>query len=172
MKQVINTIKDQCMRNYESIAVMEHITSGCLQMLLGSVSQAGQYFSGGITVPTDDQLRMQLAVAPLHPDNKSETNLALTIEMARKVARQFNSEIGIAVSGCAQHTGNPFEPSYAAIVRLGKVIYAEKLIPRSGSPDAISIEYAQRVVNVLAEKLLPEPEEYSPATTRILEPLS
>jgi nicotinamide-nucleotide amidase len=172
MKQLINSIKDYCIYNYESIAVAENITSGCLQMLFGSVEQAGQYFQGGITTYTHQQLNDQLQVEPILTDNKNEKNLALTIEMARKVANKFNSEIGIAINGCTRDKNGVFEPTYAAIVRFNKVLYAEKLMPLAKSPSAIPIEYAQRIIRILAEKLLPEQEEITYTTSEILEPLS
>lgn len=172
MKQLINSIKDYCVYNYENIAVAENITSGCLQMLLGSVEQAGQYFQGGITTYTHQQLSDQLQVEPVSVNNKNEKNLALTIEMARKVADKFNGEIGIAINGCVGNKNGTFEPAYAAIVRFNKVLYAEKLVPLAKAPSAIPIEYAQRIIRTLAEKLLPEQEEITYTTSEILEPLS
>jgi phage anti-repressor protein len=172
MKQLINSIKEYCIYNYENIAVAENITSGCLQMLLGSVEQAGQYFQGGITTYTQQQLSDQLQVEAIKSDNKNEKNLALTIEMARKVARKFNSEIGIAINGYISDKNGVFEPSYAAIVRFNKVLYAEKLTPLAKAQGAIPIEYAQRIIRILAEKLLPEQEEITYTTSEILEPLS
>jgi hypothetical protein len=172
MKQLINAIKDYCTYNYENIAVAENITSGCLQMLLGSVENAGQYFQGGITTYTHQQLSDQLQVESISADNKNEKNLALTIELARKVACRFNSEIGIAINGCTRNTDGLFVLAYAAIVRFNKVLYAEKLLPLAKAPSAIPIEYAQRIIRILAEKLLPEQEEITYTTSEILEPLS
>jgi nicotinamide-nucleotide amidase len=172
MKQLINDIKDYCTNNYENIAVAENVTSGCLQMLLGSVEHAAQYFQGGITTYSNAQLSAQLGVAPISTDNKNELNLALTIEMAKKVSLKFKSEIGIAVNGCVQNHDGLFEPSYAAIVRFNKVIYAEKLTPKAQAPSAVQVEYAQRIIRILASKLLPEPEENVYSTSEILEPLS
>jgi nicotinamide-nucleotide amidase len=172
MKQLINSIKDYCTNNYENIAVAENVTSGCLQMLFGSVEHAGQYFQGGVTTYTNEQLSAQLDVEPISAANKNELNLSLTIEMAKKVAVRFNSEIGIAVNGCIRNHEGLFEPSYAAIVRFNKVIYAEKLVPLTKAPSAIPIEYAQKIIRTLAEKLIPEQEEITYATSEILEPLS
>lgn len=172
MKQLINTIKDYCTNHYENIAVAENVTSGCLQMLFGSVEDAGQYFQGGITTFSNEQLSQQLDVEPIQASNRNELNLALTIDMARKVAVKFNSEIGIAVNGCVRNQEGLFEPSYAAIVRFNKVVYAEKLIPMAKAPSAVPVEYAQRIIRILAEKLMPEQEEIVHATSEILEPLS
>jgi len=172
MKQLINNIKDYCTNNYENIAVAENVTSGCLQMLFGSVDQASEYFQGGITTYTNEQLSAQLEVEPISPANRNDLNLALTIDMARKVALKFKSEIGIAVNGCVRNPDGLYEPSYAAIVRFNKVIYAEKLIPMAKAPSAVPVEYAQRIIRILAEKLLPEQEEIIQSTSAILEPLS
>ncbi len=172
MKQLINEVKAYCVNNYENIAVAENVTSGCLQMLLGSVEQASQYFVGGITAYSNEQMSAQLGVEPIHTDNRNEVNLALTIEMAKKVALKFRSEIGIAINGCVRNHEGFFEPSYAAIVRFNKVVYAEKLVPQAQAPSAIPVEYAQRIIRILAEKLLPEQEEISHNTSQILEPLS
>lgn len=172
MKQLIQSIKEYCTWHYESIAVAENVTSGCLQMLLGSIEGAGQYFQGGITTYTHDQLSQQLGVAPARQEHRNEVNLSLTIEMAHKVAQKFNSEIGIAINGCASNAAQGFEPSYAAIVRLNKVIYAEKLSPMARAASAVQIEYAQRIIRILAEKLLPAQEEMTVTTAEILEPLS
>ncbi|WP_118951727.1 CinA family protein [Taibaiella helva] len=172
MKQLIRSIKDYCVYHYESIAVAENITSGCLQMLLGSIEQAGEYFQGGITTFGNEQLSEQLGVAPIDPAGRNEINLSRTIEMARKAALKFNSDIGLAINGCAANAGHLYEPSYAAIVRFNKVIYTEKLLPRAKAPSAVPVEYAQRLIRILAEKLMPESEEIAGTTAAILEPLS
>ncbi|WP_118973104.1 CinA family protein [Taibaiella koreensis] len=172
MKQLIRSIKEYCVYHYESIAVAENITSGCLQMLLGSVEQAGEYFQGGITTCNNHQLSEQLGVDPIASDRKNEVNLSLTIEMARKVALQFNSEIGLAINGCVSNAEGLYEPAYAAIVRLNKVIYAEKLVPMAKAPSAVPVEYAQRLIRILADKLMPGQEELAHSTAAILEPLS
>lgn len=172
MKQLIRSIKAHCVHHYESIAVAENITSGCLQMLLGSVEQAGEYFHGGLTVCNNDQLRQQLDLTSGVPTNKNAAGLVFTIEMARKVALKFNSEIGIAIYGNMTSPEGLYEPAYAAIVRFNKIVYAEKLLPRAEAPSAIPVEYAQRIIRILAGKLQPESEELSHTTSAILEPLS
>lgn len=172
MKQVIHAIREYCTHSYENIAVAENITSGCLQMLLGSVEHADQYFQGGITTLSASQLRQQLGIEEVSSDSNSKENLARTIDMAREVARRFNSEIGIAINGCSRNEQGLFEPSYAAIVRFNKVIYAEKLLPSAQAPSAVPIEYAQRVLYTLAEKLIHDQEELLYTTAEVLEPLS
>lgn len=156
MKSLINAIKDYCVKNNESISVAENITSGCLQMLFGNSEDAALYFNGGITTISGDQLSNQLGVMPVSDNNKTDLNLSLTIQMAKAVAKKFGSEIGIAING---YNGNKKslteQPSFAAIVRFNQVIYAEKLLPSAQSPSAIPIEYAQRIINRLAEQLMP-----------------
>lgn len=178
MKQLINAIKDHCIYNYENIAVAENITSGCLQMLLGSVENAAQYFQGGITAFTDHQLFRQLDVAPLSangnsaPESKKEDCLMLAIELAKKVASKFNAEIGIAIYGSTNNEKAMFQPSYAAITRFNRVLYAEKFLPGTKASNAIPIEYAQKIIHILAKELIPQQEEISFSTSEIPEPLS
>lgn len=171
MKNLINSIKDYCTHNYESIAVAENITSGCLQMLLGSVPHASEYFQGGLTALGNENLSRHLGVQPIDCHNKTDLNLSLTIDMAKVVAKKFNSDIGIAINGC-NSADNKFNPSYAAIVRFNKVIYAEKLMPRAQASSAVPIEFAQRIIYILAEKLMPKEEEFACTTAEIFEPLS
>ena len=171
MKTLIKSIKDYCTHNYESIAVAENVTSGCLQMLLGNVPNPNDYFQGGITAMGNENLSSLLGVQALNCTNKTDLNLSLTIDMAKAVAKKFNSDIGIAINGCNSHDGK-FNPSFAAIVRFNKVIYAEKLLPRAQASSAVPIEYAQRVINILAEKLMPKEEEFACTTAEIFEPLS
>lgn len=173
MKQLINAIKDYCTYNYESIAVAENITSGCLQMLFGSVDQAASYFQGGITTLNNQQLSGMLGIEAINSKNRTDLNMAITIDMAKAVATKFNSDIGIAINGCHDSNTDPLtQPSFAAIVRFNKVIYAEKLMPKAHASSAVPIEYAQRIIYILAEKLLPQQEEMTHTTAQILEPLS
>lgn len=171
MKQVIRSIRDYCIHRYENIAVAETITSGCLQMLLGNVEKAGAYFQGGITAFTPGQLQDQLGVVAADARKGIIANMATTIEMARKVAARFRSEIGIAVNGGMEEDGI-FKPAYVAIVRFNKVIYAEKLMPAARAASAVPIEYAQRVIQTLADKLSHDPEEIVFTTSEVPEPLS
>lgn len=156
MKHLINSIKDHCLRNNESISVAENITTGCLQMLFGNSEDASLYFHGGITAVTSYQLSRQLDIMPVNMHNKSEVNMSLTIQMARSVAKKFGSEIGIAINGISHSKKELIkQPSFAAIVRFNQVIYAEKLLPFTHAPSAVAIEYAQRVITTLAEHLTP-----------------
>ena len=173
MKHLINAIKDYCTYNYESIAVAENITTGCLQMLFGSVDQASTYFQGGITTLNNHQLSTILGVEAINNKNRTDLNMGITIDMAKAVAAKFNSDIGIAINGCHDTQTDPLvQPSFAAIVRFNKVIYAEKMMPKAQASSAVPIEYAQRIIYVLAEKLLPQQEEIAHTTAQILEPLS
>lgn len=140
-------------------------------MLLGNVPNAGDYFQGGLTALGSDNLSSLLGIQSISCDNKTELNLSLTIDMAKAVAKKFNSEIGIAINGCNSYD-DKFNPSYAAIVRFNKVIYAEKLLPRAQASSAVPIEYAQRIIYILGEKLLNKEEELAYTTADILEPLS
>lgn len=171
MKQVIQSIKEYCTHHYENIAVTENITSGCLQMLLGSVEHADQYFQGGITLLSPAQLKQHLGI-DAGACQTSSANLAVTIDIARKTAIKFNSEIGIAINGSKLDEAGSFGPAYVAVVRFNKVIYAEKLLPSAKAPSAVPIEYAQRVIYALADKLIHDQEEMAYATSEILEPLS
>ena len=170
MKQVINAIKDFCVYNYETIAVAEHATSGCVQMLLSSVPQAETYFQGGVSTTHNEQLGSLLGVESVGYEHKNNLNLSLSIDTAKAVAKKFNSDIGIAIVGCP-HPYGQLHCSYATIVRFNKVVYAGKFTSRAIA-NKLPIEYAQQIIQILADKLLPNQEELLYTTSEILEPLS
>ena len=162
MKHLINSIKEHCIKNNESISVAENITTGCLQMLFGNSDDASLYFNGGITTTTNYQLSRQLGIMPINALNKTALNMSLTVQMAKAVAKKFGSEIGIAINGFNLNTKELIkQPSFAAIVRFNHVIYAEKLFPHTHAPSAVAIEYAQRIITTLAEQLMPAPSDSS-----------
>jgi nicotinamide-nucleotide amidase len=173
MKNVIQSIKEYCTYNYESIAVAENITSGSLQLIFGAVPEAREYFKGGITAWNHHQLASCLDVPPFdNIANPHQANLSMTIELAKAVAKKFNSDIGIVINGTATNAGGLYQPAYAVITRFNKLLYAEKLVPYTRHAHAVPLEFAQRVIKMLASKLIPEPEDTMYTTAEILEPLS
>ena len=142
-------------RRKETVAVAESVTSGLLQLALGQVEKASEFYQGGITAYNLGQKYKHLQVEPIHAELHHCVSEQTTTEMALHVCELFNSQWGIGVTGFATpvpESGNKVF-AYYAIAHNKKIIAKGKLSPRNIPPPEIQLFYANRILEALAKKL-------------------
>ena len=85
-----------------SLAVAESLTSGQVQVRVGAVSGASDYFLGGVTAYTLRQKVEWLGVSEKKAEKCDCVSEDVARQMARGVAKQFGAKIGVATTGYAE----------------------------------------------------------------------
>lgn len=156
VKEAMDSIKEFCQTNKESVAVAESVSSGALQLLFSAEEEAGTFFEGGITVYSLNQKEAQLNI----PKEITEPCLGVSKEIAEKLAYSicnlFKVEIGMGLTGFA----SPFPEkdvydlyAYGAAVRNGELIFCEKITSEKDSPEAIREDYAKQMIIRFSDSL-------------------
>ncbi len=148
-------IKKFCIGNSETIATAESVTSGAIQFMLSTAQQAQQIYQGGITVYNSAQKAIHLGADPVYAEKVNGVSSELSTQLARSACALFRSQIGIGITGFA--TPVPEEGinevlAYLSIVRNGKLLVNEKLIPQTEGP-AAQWEFAENAIQRLAHIL-------------------
>lgn len=99
----MNDLKSLFLREpRRTLSVAESLTSGHLQVLIGGISGASEFFRGGVTAYTLDQKVRHLGVdraAAAAVDCVSEE---IARQMARGACALFGSDVGVATTGYAE----------------------------------------------------------------------
>lgn len=136
-----------------SLAAAESLTCGRVQMRVGEVAGASEYFRGGITAYTLDQKVRHLGVDRAHARKVDCVSPEVAAQMARGVCKLFQSDLGVATTGYASGArggGHPYACWALAQVRRGRVIALRS--GRVECPGASRIEAQTLVADaVLAE---------------------
>lgn len=137
-----------------TLAVAESLTCGHLQVRIGSVSGASEYFLGGVTAYSLDQKVRLLAVNRAHARKYDCVSQRVAVEMAVGAAARFGADVAVATTGYA-------EPAPAKRVKVPHAWWAICKGRRGGVevvsglvevPDASRVEVQERVAaTVLAE---------------------
>lgn len=85
----------------ESLAVAESVTAGLIQARFSLAKDAMMFFQGGITTYNLGQKTKQLDVDPIIAEQSNCVSPAVSNAMAVSVAKHFNSQWGLAVTGYA-----------------------------------------------------------------------
>lgn len=85
-----------------TVAVAESCTSGLIQNALSLAEDSMSFFQGGLTVYNTGQKVKQLNVNPIEAERCNAVSKSIAEKMARGVAKKFNSEIGVAITGYAR----------------------------------------------------------------------
>ncbi|PLX20407.1 MAG: competence/damage-inducible protein A [Salinivirgaceae bacterium] len=92
-----------------SIAVAESCTGGLLSQRIVSVAGASNYFQGSITAYSNEAKHRLLNVKNETLKQHGAVSKETAMEMAKNVASQFNTDIGISTTGIAGPTGGTTE---------------------------------------------------------------
>ncbi len=90
------------LRTKLTIAVAESCTSGLIQNMFSQAEDAMSFFQGGITAYNAGQKAKQLNVNPVHAEQCNSVSKEISQKMAFEVAKVFNSELGLAITGYAR----------------------------------------------------------------------
>lgn len=85
-----------------SLAIAESITCGRLQALVGMISGASDFFSGGITAYSIEQKARHLGVDAASAKAVNGVSATIAEQMARGACELFDSDVGIATTGYAE----------------------------------------------------------------------
>ena len=150
-KNIINNIGRSLLRREETIAVAESVTSGMMQLAIGSAENASAFFQGGITAYNMGQKYKHLHVDPIHAETVNSVSQRVAEEMAAEVCNLFSSDWGVGVTGYA----TPVEESgfqtfaFFAIIYRGKVRSKGKLKVTGNDPGEIQSGFVEKILRKL-----------------------
>lgn len=139
----------------ETIAAAESVTSGLLQFALSAITDASQFFQGGLTVYNLGQKYKHLLVEPIHAQMVNCVSQRVATEMAMGISQLFSSDWGIGITGYASpvpESGNKLF-AYYSIVHKKKVKGYGKIISGKAMPAQIQVQYVNAIISKLVAKL-------------------
>lgn len=147
----LHEIRDYLLKNKETLAVAESVTSGLLQAALAMVPDASKYFQGGITAYNLGQKYRHLLVEPIHAEDCDCVSQKVASTMALNVCPMFCSDWGIGISGYATPVKESGDNLYAytAIAFNGKLISEKKWTPEETDPQKVQLFYVNSVISDL-----------------------
>ncbi len=149
----INSIKDIFIRNKQTLAVAESVTSGHLQAALSLAESASGFFQGGITVYNVGQKTRHLNVEPIHALSCNCVSEHVAVQMAKHVNKLFLTDYGIAVTGFATKAPDMninVLYAYMAITMKDKIILTQKLFPNiDGEGYDVQVDYTNQIIDKL-----------------------
>lgn len=128
-QNLLNYISEALVTNNETISIAESVTSGLFQLAFSQMPNSSMFYKGGITAYTLDQKVKLLRV------DEEEANLCDCVSekiaetMAINVAKLFETDWSIAVTGYANPIRNSTYKiySYYSFAYKGEIILSKKL---------------------------------------------
>ncbi len=129
LQNLLEYIGTELLAVNQTVSIAESVTAGFLQFSFSQMSDASQFFKGGITAYTVTE---KIDILNVEENQASESNgvsPAVAESMALNVADLFKSDWSIAVTGYANPIKKSREKLYAyfSITYKGKIILTEKL---------------------------------------------
>ena len=140
-----------------TLAVMESCTGGLLSATITSVPGAGQCFVGGV-VSYATEAKKLMGVEPAVIEAYGVVSRETAEAMARAICEQFETDIGIGltgVAGPAPQDGVPVGTVYVAVCRRAE--NSSTLLKRcdfTGEPDEIKRQAVEVALELLAVALV------------------
>lgn len=151
----LESIRDYCLSNNKTIAIAESVTSGCIQLLISTVTRAQEFYQGGITTYNGAQKAIHLNIEPLFAESCNGVDENITAAMAKEVCALFRSQIGIGITGYATKVpedGINELYAFIAIVKDNDIIHQSKITPPNEGIAAQQY-YAITAIKLLAKAL-------------------
>ena len=132
-KKLIDFIAKELLNRNASVAIAESVTGGLLQAAFSIAENASQFFQGGICAYNLGQKYKHLNVDPIHAEEVNSVSGQVAREMALNVARMFNSDLGIGVTGFATPVPESNNNIYAffSIAKNGREVRKGKISIKS-----------------------------------------
>lgn len=149
-KKTEDLIREQLVKNQETIAVAESVTGGLLQSAFASMQFALQFFQGGITAYNLGQKVKHLQVDPIYAQSCNCVSERIAKEMALNVCKMFHSTYGIGITGYdtpVPESGNQVY-AYYAIAKNGEIMVCKKMIGE-GVSVGVKLFYVNQIVEAL-----------------------
>jgi nicotinamide-nucleotide amidase len=127
----------------QTLAVAESLTSGGLQVRIGRIFGASEFFRGGITAYTLEQKVRHLKVNRAAARKVDCVSQTVAEQMARGACRLFGSDWGLATTGYAEPNASTATPyAYWAIARKRKIVASGRVdcpgCKRAAAQDRVS----------------------------------
>jgi nicotinamide-nucleotide amidase len=148
-EKIIDAIRDQMVKKQQTIAVAESVTSGHLQVALGSAINASTFFQGGITAYNLGQKTKHLNVEPIHAVSCNCVSPLIANQMALQVSKMFMSDWGIGITGySAPMPEYSIEElfAYYAIAYKDEILSSKKIIAKKEDPMSVQFFYVNHVL--------------------------
>jgi nicotinamide-nucleotide amidase len=146
-KKKSETIREYFLENKETIAVAESVTSGMLQVLISNITDAAEFYQGGITTYNIGQKCKHIGVEPIHAQSCNCVSPKVAEQMAYHVCQLFNSDWGISVTGYAspvtESAGKLF--CYYAICYRGAVQSSGRIDAKKMLPEKVQLFFGRTV---------------------------
>ena len=152
--KVIGQIKNLLIKQGQTIAVAESLTSGHLQVALASAENASKFFQGGITAYNLGQKARHLKIEPIHAESCNCVSEKVASQMALNVIDLFSTDWSIGITGyaapvpeCSVET--PF--AYYAICFRNKLLRVNKIESDKKDPMQVQINFVNTVLRDLLD---------------------
>ncbi len=135
LSSVLKEISQLLQKQKVSVAVAESCTAGLIQHHLSHAEEAMNFFQGGITVYNIGQKAKHLNINPIAAEACNAVAPEIAEKMAMEVAKLFNAELGLSITGFAQPVPEEdVQDCYAwiAVAKNGKIISTEKITGNKG----------------------------------------
>jgi nicotinamide-nucleotide amidase len=144
LKSVGNKLKSR----KQTIAIAESVTSGLLQFAFSQMPDARLFYQGGTTAYNLGQKYKHLDVEPIYADQCNCVSQHVADQMALSVARDFNSDWGIAVTGYATPVPESGDKLFCfySISNKNKIKAKGKLSHKKADPATVQLNYTNRLL--------------------------
>ncbi len=155
-KHTIDELKDAFVKNKQTLAVAESVTSGLLQAVISAATEASKFFQGGVTTYNIGQKVLHLTIEPIQAEACNCVSQQTASQMALGAAKMFRSDWGVGITGYASPVPESDNElfAYCAISFQGKIVHEENIIPTASEFFPVQLEYALKVVEMLKDKLI------------------
>ncbi|HEY0741230.1 MAG TPA: nicotinamide-nucleotide amidohydrolase family protein [Chryseosolibacter sp.] len=155
-EHVIDSIKDVLIAKRKTLAIAESVTAGHIQAAVSLATKATSFFQGGLTAYNLNEKTRLLHVDVVHAMSCNCVSEKVAGEMAVNVAKLFQSDWGISITGYATPVpdlgvNNLF--AYWAASHQGKVIKAAVLTAEKDQPLNVQVFYANEVLKSFLQVL-------------------
>ncbi len=173
-EKVIDDIKNFLIDRRQTIAVAESLTSGHLQVALGSAENASKFFQGGITAYNLGQKARHLKIEPIHAESCNCVSEKVASEMAINAISLFSTDWSIGITGYAAPVPEcsveiPF--AYYAICFREKLLRINKIESDNDNPMQVQIIFVDAVLQDLLD-LIKGNEDQSSFSSKDLNSIS
>lgn len=147
--QNINGIKDILIKNHETLAVAESVTSGHLQAEFSLAKDATHFYQGGITAYNLDQKTRLLHIDPVHAMTCNSVSEKIAEDLAKNVSKLFSSDWGVGVTGYAApipESGITELFAFFAIAHKGEIVLSKKMKGLKNEPSKVQLHYAHELL--------------------------
>jgi len=154
-ERTLEAIKNKLIKNNETIAVAESVTSGFIQLAFSTAKDASKFYQGGITAYNVGQKYKHLHVEPIHAISCNCVSEKVAVEMALNICQLFESDWGLGITGYAAQVEESDNKlfAYFAIAYRGKVVNKKKLNAIKKDAFNVQLEYVNHVIEALKQHL-------------------